>query len=113
MDKVQQFIEENQHQLGYIMSEASRKWIENDSVGALTVGECNVFVKRHGKYHEVVEKMERFEKALENDRDRNLGLILALEQCKWKAEDVVERGYSEVSDAIAIIDIVKEHTENQ
>lgn len=64
LDKVQKFIEENQHQLGYIMAEASRKWIENDPVGALTVGDCNVFIERHGQYHEVVEKMERFEKAL-------------------------------------------------
>lgn len=64
MDKVQHFIEENQHQLGYIMAEASRRWIENDSVGALTVGACNVFIQKHGRYHEVVEKMERYEKAL-------------------------------------------------
>ena len=64
MDSVKSFIEENQHQLGYIMSEASRKWIENDPVGALTVGDCNVFVQKHGKYHQVVEKMERYEKAL-------------------------------------------------
>jgi len=64
MDKVQRFIEENQHQLGYIMGEASRRWIKNDPVGALTVGDCNVFIQRHGQYHEVVEKMERFEKAL-------------------------------------------------
>lgn len=52
-------------------------------------------------------------KMIQEERDRNLGLVLALEECKWKAEGVVERGYSEVSDAFAIIDIVKEHTENQ
>lgn len=52
-------------------------------------------------------------KMIQEERDRNLGLILALEQCKWKAEDVIELGYSEISDAFAIIDIVKEHTENQ
>lgn len=52
-------------------------------------------------------------KMIQEERDRNLGLILALESCKWKAEDVIERGYSEVSDAFAIIDIVKEHIDNQ
>jgi hypothetical protein len=52
-------------------------------------------------------------KMIREERDRNLGLILALEECKWKAEDVVKRGYSEVSDAFEIIDIVKQHTENQ
>ena len=52
-------------------------------------------------------------KMIQEERDRNLVLVLALEQCKWKAKDVVERGYSEVSDAIAIVDIVKEHSEKQ
>lgn len=64
MDKVQRFIDENQHQLGYIMQEASRKWVENDPVGALTVGECNVFVQRYGQYHKVVEKAEFYQKVL-------------------------------------------------
>lgn len=49
---------------------------------------------------------------IKEERDRNLGLILALESCKWHAEDVIARGYSEVSDAISIINIVKEHTED-
>lgn len=52
-------------------------------------------------------------KMIQEERDRNLGLILALEECKWRAQDVIERGYSEVSDAFSIIDIVKEHTESQ
>lgn len=75
MDKVQRFIEENQHQLGYIMSEASRKWIENDQVGALTVGDCNVYVQRHGKYHEVLEKMERYEKALKEIKHYRIAIF--------------------------------------
>lgn len=64
MDEVQSFIEENQHQLGYIMDEASRRWIKNDPIGALTVGDCNVYIQRHGNYHEVLKRMERYEKAL-------------------------------------------------
>lgn len=34
MDEIQRFID----QLGYIINKASRKWIEQDSKGALTVG---------------------------------------------------------------------------
>lgn len=64
MDKVQRFIYENQHQLGYIMGEASRSWIENDPVGALTVGDCNVVVRRHGEYHQLLEKVEFYQKVL-------------------------------------------------
>lgn len=64
MDKVQKFISENHHQLGYIMQEASRQWIENDPVGALTVGDCNLVVQRNGQYHELLEKIERYEQAL-------------------------------------------------
>lgn len=64
MDSVQRFISENQHQFGYIMSEASRQWIEKDSVGALTVGDCNFVVEKHGQYHEILKKMEEYEKAL-------------------------------------------------
>lgn len=52
-------------------------------------------------------------KMIQEERDRNLGLILALENCKWHSEDVIDRGYSEVSDAISILNIVKEHTDNQ
>ena len=65
MDEVQKFISENQHQLGYIMQEASRQWIEKDKVGALTVGDCNFVVEKHGEYHEILEKMQQYEKALQ------------------------------------------------
>jgi hypothetical protein len=64
MDEVQKFISKNHHQLGYIMQEASRQWIENDPVGALTVGDCNIVVQKNGQYHELLEKIERYEKAL-------------------------------------------------
>lgn len=60
MDSVQKFITENQHQLGYIMSEASRRWIENDQIGAFTVGECNLIVKKNGQYHEVLESRRKY-----------------------------------------------------
>lgn len=56
MDEVQSFIARNQHQLGYIMQEASRQWIKNDSVGALTVGDCNGVIKKYGEYHVLLEK---------------------------------------------------------
>lgn len=65
MDAVQRFISENQHQFGYIMQEASRQWIAKDPVGAFTVGECNVVVQKHGQYHELLEKAERLERALD------------------------------------------------
>lgn len=45
MDRVQKFIEENQHQLGYIMDEASRRWIKNDPVGAFVIGGCKATVE--------------------------------------------------------------------
>ena len=64
MDNVQKFISENQHQLGYIMSEASMIWIKNNPSGALTVGECNFVVQKYGQYHEVLEKMQKYEKIL-------------------------------------------------
>lgn len=44
MDSVQKFIWNNQHQLGYIMQEASRKWVENDPVGAFVIGGCKATV---------------------------------------------------------------------
>lgn len=69
MNLVEKFISENQHQLGYIMQEASRQWIEKDSIGALTVGECNIFVQKYGQYHEILEKMQRYEKALKDIRN--------------------------------------------
>ncbi|MFJ7952171.1 hypothetical protein ACIQZG_11655 [Lysinibacillus sp. NPDC096418] len=65
MDAVQKFISENQHQFRYIMHEASRQWFEKDKVGALTVGDCNFVVEKHGQYHEILEKMQKYEKALE------------------------------------------------
>lgn len=64
MYNVEEFIENNQHQLGYIMYEASRQWIKRDPVGALTVGDCNFVVQKYGQYHELLDKVERYEKAL-------------------------------------------------
>jgi hypothetical protein len=64
MDEVQKFIAQNQHQFGYIMGEASRQWIAKDPVGALTVGDCNFVIQKHGQYHELLEKVERYEKTL-------------------------------------------------
>ncbi|CAM5579206.1 hypothetical protein SAFG77S_09063 [Streptomyces afghaniensis] len=64
MDEVQKFISKNHHQLGYIMQEASRQWIENDPVGALTVGDCNLVVQRNGQYHELLAKLEKYEKEI-------------------------------------------------
>ncbi len=61
-DEVQEFISRNQHQFGYIMQEASRQWVAKDPVGALTVGDCNAVVLRHGQYHELLEKIEKLEK---------------------------------------------------
>lgn len=52
-------------------------------------------------------------KMIQEERGRNLELMLALENCKHRAEDVVDRGYGEVSDAITILNIVKEHTDSQ
>lgn len=64
MDSVRRFISKNHHQLGYIMNEASRQWIKNDKVGAFTVGECNFVIEKHGQYHELLEKVQQYEKAL-------------------------------------------------
>ena len=64
MNTIQKFIRENTHQLGYIMNEASRVWIESDSIGALTVGECNAVVQKYGQYHELLEKIEELETVL-------------------------------------------------
>jgi hypothetical protein len=58
LDEVQAFISENKHQLGYIMQEASRQWIEMDSSGALTVGPCNIFIKKYGDYHKLQDENE-------------------------------------------------------
>ena len=71
MDAVQRFISENQHQFGYIMHEASRQWIEKDKVGALTVGDCNVVIEKYGQYHEILEKMQSYEKALKDIAECN------------------------------------------
>lgn len=64
MDSVQRFISENQHQFGYIMHEASRQWIAKDKIGAFTVGECNLVIEKYGQHHEILEKMQRYERAL-------------------------------------------------
>ncbi|MES9681769.1 hypothetical protein ABWK22_02390 [Gottfriedia acidiceleris] len=66
MDSVQKFIEENQHQLGYIMQQASRRWIQNDPIGALTVGPCNAQLKAYGDYFSLVDKV----KQLENEKSK-------------------------------------------
>ena len=71
MDQVQKFISENQHQLGYIMQEASRQWIANDKVGALTVGDCNFVIEKYGEYHEILEKMQQYERALKDIAECN------------------------------------------
>lgn len=92
-DSVQAFIAENTFQLGYIMGEASRTWIERDPIGALTVGECNYFIERHGKHHEVIEKVEQLEAALNAIKDldpRNFTLDAAQEIARlalFKPED--------------------------
>ena len=75
MDEVQRFINENQHQLGYIMEEASRRWIKNDPVGALTVGDCNVYIQKYGQYHEVLDKMKRYEEALKEIEKYRIALF--------------------------------------
>jgi len=64
MDEVQKFISENQHQFGYIMQEASRQWIKKDPIGALTVGQCAGTIKANGAYIQLLDKVERYEKAL-------------------------------------------------
>jgi hypothetical protein len=64
MDKVQKFISENQHQFGYIMQEASRQWIAKDPIGALTVGQCAGTIKNNGAYIQLLDKVERYERAL-------------------------------------------------
>lgn len=61
MDKVQKFISENGHQLGYIMQEASRQWVAKDPIGALTVGTCKSFVDRYGDYHTILDKLKAIE----------------------------------------------------
>ena len=66
MDNVQIFIRRNKHQLGYIMDEASRVWIETDPIGAFTVGECNAVVTKYGKYHELLEKIELLESIIKD-----------------------------------------------
>lgn len=62
MDEVQKFVSQNQYQLGYIMQEASRQWVQNDPVGALTVGTCKAFIDKYGEYHALQEKVEMLEK---------------------------------------------------
>ncbi|GMG71799.1 hypothetical protein ICR95_20810 [Priestia megaterium] len=66
MDKVQKFISENQHQFGYIMQEASRQWIKKNPSGALTVGTCNAFIEHYGSYHQILDKLERYEEVLKD-----------------------------------------------
>lgn len=57
MDEIQRFIANNTHQLGYIMDEASRKWIEQDPKGALTVGPCKGAIDTYGSYYELLEML--------------------------------------------------------
>lgn len=74
MDNVQKFIEENKFQLGYIMQEASRRWIKKDPIGALTVGECKANVDLYGSYNELIDKVERYENALREIAEMPYGL---------------------------------------
>jgi hypothetical protein len=67
-DEVQNFIARNSYQFGYIMGEASRRWIENDPIGALTVGPCNAFIEKYGDYHELQDKVESQQKEIEDQR---------------------------------------------
>ncbi|WJE55483.1 hypothetical protein QRE66_27735 (plasmid) [Bacillus cereus] len=57
MDEIQRFIANNTHQLGYIMDEASRKWIEQDPKGALTVGASKGTLDTYGSYYDLLEKL--------------------------------------------------------
>ncbi|WP_214788679.1 hypothetical protein [Exiguobacterium sp. s21] len=75
MDKVQRFIEENQYQLGYIMQEASRRWIKNDPVGALTEGAANGLIEKYGTYCELLDKVERYEDALKKIESHKIGVF--------------------------------------
>ncbi|NRG47341.1 hypothetical protein HRF87_21685 [Bacillus sp. CRN 9] len=65
MDEVQAFLARNKHQFGYIMHEASKQWIQKDSVGALTVGPCNIFIEKYGNYHELQDKVEQQQQEIE------------------------------------------------
>lgn len=62
MDNVKRFIQENTHQLGYIMGEAARVWAERDPIGAITLGECKGIVDKYGQYHEILEELEKLRK---------------------------------------------------
>jgi hypothetical protein len=66
MDQVQRFIVANSFHYGYIMQEASRQWIANDPIGALTVGPCNYFIEKSGSYHEILDKLDLIENAWRN-----------------------------------------------
>lgn len=75
MDEVQTFIARNQHQLGYVMNEASRQWNKNVPGGAFTVGECYGTIESLGTYDDLLKKIERLEvqqKALARVVARNL-----------------------------------------
>ncbi|WP_107842199.1 hypothetical protein [Metasolibacillus meyeri] len=90
MDSVQKFISDNQYQLGYIMQEASRQWIEKDRVGALTVGDCNFVVEKYGQYHEILEKMQQQESMLETIIELHLQTILDLQHIQILVQPVDE-----------------------
>jgi hypothetical protein len=64
MDEVKKFVADNQHQLGYVMQEASRQWVENNPAGALTVGTCKYFIDKHGDYHSLLDRIEHLESQL-------------------------------------------------
>lgn len=93
MDSVQQFIQDNIHQLGYIMGEASRVWIERDPIGALTVGHCNFVVQHNGDYETLLKKIEELE--------------FSLKQCRVLASKIVDIDEAHY-EATRIIEIVKE-----
>lgn len=94
MDSVQRFISENQHQLGYIMNEASRQWIKNDKVGALTVGDCNFVVEKYGQYHEILDELEKikplYEEVIKFMKDNDITCDETIYQCDSVIENVYE-----------------------
>ena len=49
----------------------STQWIDKDEVGTSTVGESNSIVEKYGEYHEVLEKMQRYERALKDIAECN------------------------------------------
>ena len=97
MNPVKQFIVNNSHQLGYIMDEASRQWIEKDPLGALTVGPCKGTVDVNGSYLELLDKLEAIQKgnvhscSIEVDTQEADENIKELTTAANKCADALER----------------------